>query len=382
MRVLQSDFLTTGPEVPAFEAAFADYVGAPHAVACANGTAALHLAALASDLGPGDQAIVPAISFVATANAVRYAGAEVVFADVDPDNGCMTADTLAEAMARADPARLKAVFVVHLGGQPADLAGIGAVTKDRGLTLIEDAAHAVGSEYRLGNGPAGRIGDAQVSDFVCFSLHPVKTITSGEGGVVTTRDADAALRLARLRGHGIVREPEDWVDPSIGRDLATGASNPWAYEQQMLGFNYRLTDIQAALGRSQLAKMQTFAARRRRLAALYAERLANLAPRVRLASPAAAGSNPVLHLMIALIDFAGTGVSRAQVMKRLADQGVGSQVHYIPIHRQPYYQALGPQPDLPGAEAYYERCLSLPLFNGMEDEDVDRVAEALAKALA
>ncbi len=213
VRVLQSDYLTTGPEGPAFEAAFADYVGAPHAVACANGTAALHLAALASGLGPGDQAIVPAISFVATANAARYAGADVVFADVDPDNGCMTAETLAEAMARADPARLKAVFVVHLGGQPADLAAIAALTKDRGLTLIEDAAHAVGSTYRLGNGPAGRIGDAQLSNFVCFSLHPVKTITSGEGGVVTTRDPEAALRLERLRSHGIVREPAELDRP-------------------------------------------------------------------------------------------------------------------------------------------------------------------------
>lgn len=379
--MLQSDFLTTGPEVPAFETAFADYVGAPHAVACANGTAALHLAALASGLQPGDQAIVPAISFVATANAVRYAGAEVVFADVDPDNGCMTAQTLAEAMARADPGRLKAVFVVHLGGQPADLAAIGALARDRRLTLIEDAAHAVGSTYRRGDGPAGRIGDAQVSDFVCFSLHPVKTITSGEGGVVTTRDPGAALRLARLRGHGLVREPEDWTDPAIGRDPETGAPNPWAYEQQMLGFNYRLTDIQAALGRSQLSKMETFAARRRRLAALYAEHLADLAPRVRLASPAAEGSDSVLHLMIALIDFKGAGVSRAQVMTRLAGQGVGSQVHYIPIHRQPYYQVLGPQPDLPGAEAYYARCLSLPLFGAMADEDVGRVAEALMQAL-
>ncbi len=149
----------------------------------------------------------------------------------------------------------------------------------------------------------------------------------------------------------------------------------------MLGFNYRLTDIQAALGRSQLSKMDAFAARRRRLAALYAEHLADLAPRVRLASPAAAGSDPVLHLMIALIDFQAAGVSRAAVMKRLADQGVGSQVHYIPIHRQPYYQALGPQPELPGADAYYARCLSLPLFNGMADEDVDRVAGALKRAL-
>ena len=381
VRVLKSDFLTTGPEVPAFERAFAEYVGAPHAIACSNGTAALHIIAMALKLGPGDQVIVPTISFVATANAVRYCGAEVVFADVDPDSGHATAATIEEALGRTDAKRLKAIFVVHLGGSAVDLAGIAEVAERAGVPLIEDACHAIGTDHARPDGGLGRIGDCAWSTMAAFSFHPVKTMTTGEGGAVTTRDPRLARELALLRNHGLVREAAEFVDPAIGFDPVTGAPNPWAYELQVLGYNYRLTDFQAALGRSQLGKMPVFAARRRRLARRYRERFAGMPPAARIAS-SCLDDDAVLHLMVGLIDFEAIGRTRAAAMQALRDMGVGTQVHYIPIHRQPYYRALAPNLLLRGAERYYARCLSLPLFAAMEDADVDRVADAVAKLVA
>ncbi len=215
VRVLHSDFLTTGPEVPAFEAAFAEYVGAPHAIACSSGTAALHLACLALGLEPGDQVIVPTISFVATANCARYCGADVIFCDVDPDSGLATAETVREAIARADRCRLKAVFVVHMTGAAVDLARISSVTKDAGVALIEDACHSLGTRYDIEPGRHGIVGDCALSDFAVFSFHPVKTITTGEGGMITTRDRGAAERLSRARNHGLIRSPEDWVEKAL-----------------------------------------------------------------------------------------------------------------------------------------------------------------------
>ncbi|ODT85157.1 UDP-4-amino-4,6-dideoxy-N-acetyl-beta-L-altrosamine transaminase [Phenylobacterium sp. SCN 70-31] len=361
---LKADFLTTGPTVEAFERAFAGTVGAPHAAACSNGTAALHLAMLALDVKPGEAVIVPSITFLATANCARYVGADVIFADVDPESGLMTPATLAEAMGRVGDRRLRAVLPVHLRGDACDLPALARLAGEAGAVLVEDAPHAVGTTMNFGD-MTEQIGDVRHSAMATFSFHPVKTIATGEGGMVTTGDPRLAERLRLLRSHGMVRPP--------GRE-------PWWYEMPEPGFNYRLPDILCALGLSQLAKLPRFAARRRALAAAYGEALAPLAPAVRLAARPA-WSDPVLHLMVALVDFEGLGRTRLEVVEALKAKGVGTQVHYIPVHRQPYYRNLYGPLDLPGAEAWYARCLSLPLYPGMADDDVGRVAEALRDVL-
>jgi UDP-4-amino-4,6-dideoxy-N-acetyl-beta-L-altrosamine transaminase len=361
---LRSDFLTTGPTVDAFEQAFAETVGAKHAVACANGTAALHLAMLALQVQPGEAVIAPSITFLATANCARYVRGEVVFADVDPDTGLMTPDTLAQAMGRLEGRNLRAVLPVHLRGDAAELPALAALAETAGAVLVEDAPHALGTTAKFGN-VAETIGDVRHSAMATFSFHPVKTIATGEGGMVTTNDPRLAERLRILRSHGMIR-PE--------------SAEPWWYEMPEPGFNYRLPDILCALGLSQLKKLPRFVERRRHLARLYAEALAPLAPIVQPAkSPA--WSDPVLHLMTALIDFEAAGTTRLKVVEALQAAGVGSQVHYIPVHRQPYYRDRYGALDLPGAESWYARCLSLPLYPGMADEDVAHVAAALRSAL-
>ena len=363
-QALRGDFLTTGPTVEAFEDAFADQVGAQHAVACSNGTAALHLAMLALEVQPGEAVIAPSITFLATANCARFVGAEVVFADVDPQTGLMTPETLAEAMTRLDGRRLRAVLPVHLRGDTAELPALEAMAKSANAVLVEDAPHALGSSLKFGN-TVQRVGDCAHSAMATFSFHPVKTIATGEGGMVTTNDARLAERLRRLRSHGMIR-PQD--------------GDPWWYEMPEIGFNYRLPDILCALGISQLAKLDAFAARRRALAARYEEALKPLAPLVVQASRPD-WSDPVLHLMVALIDFQAAGRTRREVVEALRARGVGTQVHYIPVHTQPYYRERYGEHDLPGASAWYERCLSLPLYPGMADDDVDRVVAALADVL-
>ena len=369
--VLRSDILTTGPAVAAFEADLAAVAGASHAVACANGTAALHLTALALGLGPGDRVVVPAVTFVATANAARFVGAEVVFADVDPATGLMTADTLRDAMARAG-GPIKAIYPVHLNGQTVDVAALAQACP--GLPIVEDACHALGTRT-----PAGPVGNCSHSAMTVFSFHPVKTVCMGEGGAVTTNDASLAAQLAKLRGHGITRDADDFRHP--GEAFApSGGANPWYHEMQELGFNYRVPDILCALGRSQLAKLPRFAARRRALAARYDLLLRPLAPLVRPIAKVP-GCEAVLHLYVVRIDFAAAGLSRAAVMDGLRARGVGSQVHYLPVNRQPYYVERYGALSLPGADAYYDACLSLPLFPGMAEDDPDRVVEALSAVL-
>lgn len=366
---LKADFLTTGPTVEAFETAFAEKVGARHAVACANGTAALHLAMLALEVQPGEVVIAPSITFLATANCARYVGAEVVFADVDPDSGLMTPDTLAEAFSRVGDRRLRAVLPVHLRGDAADLPGLAALASQAGAVLVEDAPHALGTTMTFGN-VAERVGDVRHSAMATFSFHPVKTIATGEGGMVTTNDPHLAERLRTQRSHGMVRAPNS----------TESGAEPWWYEMPEPGFNYRLPDILCALGLSQLAKLDRFAARRRALAKAYETALAPLAPVVRIAARPV-WSDPVLHLMCVLVDFEAAGVTRRAAVEALRERGVGTQVHYIPVHRQPYYRDRYGELDLSGAEAWYARCLSLPLYPGMADDDVARVAEALRDVL-
>jgi UDP-4-amino-4,6-dideoxy-N-acetyl-beta-L-altrosamine transaminase len=375
---LRSDYLTTGPRVEAFETAFAQAVGARHAVSCANGTAALHLAMLALDVQPGEAVIAPTITFAATANCARFVGAEVVFADVDPLTGLMTAETLEAAFERLNGRRLAAVLPVHLAGNAAPLPGLRRLALEQGAASVEDSCHALGTTMAFDNIPE-RVGDCRRAQMATFSFHPVKTLTTGEGGMVTTNDAELAERLRRFRSHGITRDPEAFVDPSIALD-AGGAVNPWVYEMQDLGFNYRLPDVLCALGLSQLAKLDRFVATRRALAARYDALLPGLAPLVRpIEAPPESHSAP--HLYVVLIDFAAIGLSRRKVMEALRVRGIGTQVHYIPVHRQPYYRERYGELTLPGAEAYYARCLSLPLHAGMTVADVERVVEGLEVAL-
>jgi len=361
---LRADFLTTGPRVAQFEERFAETVGAEHAVACSNGTATLHLSMLALGVGPGDVCIAPSITFLATASCAAYVGADVVFADVDPDSGLMTPETLAEALARAGDRRVKAVLPVHLRGEVCNLPALKDLADAAGAALVEDAPHALGSRM-LFNGQAGQVGDGRYGDLASFSFHPVKTIATGEGGMLTTNDSHLADGLRRFRSHGMSRTP---------------GADPWLYEMEQPGFNYRLPDIACALGMSQLAKLPRFAERRRRLTALYREALAPLAPIVSL-PPEMPWSDPVLHLLVALIDFETAGVTRREAVEALHARGIGSQVHYIPVHTQPYWRARNGELSLPGAEAWYARCLSLPLYPAMDDSDVERVAGALRAAL-
>lgn len=367
--VLRGDWLTTGPHVDSFETAFARSTGADYAVACSSGTAALHLAMLALDLDPGDRVVVPAVTFLATANAVRYVGAEVVFADVDPDTGLLTPDGAAAAVGRAD-GRVRAILPVHMAGQLVDLDGLSEIARRADAVLVEDACHALGGQDAAGR-PVGACTDTAMAT---FSLHPVKAIAAGEGGVVTTNEDRLAARLRRLRNHGMVRE--GFVDQAMATD-ANGSANPWYYEMPEPGFNYRLSDINAALARSQLAKLPNFTGRRRELVARYDRLLAPLAPTIRPIRRVP--GSPGWHLYVALIDFATLAMDRAALMTALRQREIGSQVHYMPLHRQPYYRNRYGLPDLPGADAWYARALSLPLYPAMSDTDVDRVVDALVE---
>ncbi len=364
VEALRSDYLTTGPRVPAFEEALAREVGAEWAVAVSNGTAALYAACAAAGVKEGDEVIVPAITFVATANCARLLGAEPVFADVDPDTGLVVPESVAGLIT----GRTRAVMAVHLGGAVADVAALAAITGPRGITLIEDAAHALGAR-----GPAGAVGScAGGSRMATFSFHPVKQITTGEGGAVTGNDPLLLRHLRLFREHGIQRSPElFWRDPD----------GPWYYEQGALGHNLRLTDLQAALGTSQLAKLGRFIARRKALAERY-DRLLEGVPGVKPVIGPAGRAGAAWHLYQVLIDYEGLGHSRGEVVLRLRERGIGTQVHYIPLPLQPYYWNRGAvSTACPGSLEFYRRTLSLPLFPAMADSDVDRVVEALAGIL-
>ncbi|ABK44910.1 DegT/DnrJ/EryC1/StrS aminotransferase [Magnetococcus marinus MC-1] len=374
-QVLLGDWLTGGPSVTAFEQALAAQVEAPHAVACANGTAALHLAMLALGIGPGDAVIVPTLTFLATANAARFVGAEVIFADVDPHTGLLGDATFAQALQRAGERPVRAVIPVHLNGQLCpELAQIAQRAKALGIAVVEDACHALGSRH---HGPQGYLaGACRHSEMTVFSFHPVKTIAMGEGGAITTHNPQLAERLQSYRNHGMSRDPEHFTQPHEARD-AQGELNPWYYEMTEPGFNYRASDLHCALGLSQLHKLGRFVAARQQLATLYHHKLAALAP-ILTPIPMVEGADPALHLFAVWIDFEQLGMSRGALMQALKAKGIGTQVHYLPVHRQPYYRRLG-SIDLPGADAYYQGCLSLPFYPSLQEGDLDRVVQALAE---
>jgi UDP-4-amino-4,6-dideoxy-N-acetyl-beta-L-altrosamine transaminase len=373
---LRGDYLTTGPYVGRFEAELAKVARAKHAVVCANGTAALHMAARALNLGQGSKIVVPAITFLATASAPHLNGAEIVFADVDPTTGLMTADALSAAIARGG--NIDAVFNVHLNGQCGDLEQIADIARAHGAKIVDDACHALGAAYISRAGAIHSIGSNAFCDLSVFSFHPVKTIAMGEGGAVTTADADVAKRLVLARNHGMTRDPAEFENGDAFDE--SGEVNPWYYELAEPEFNWRANDIQCALGTSQLNKLGRFVARRRALAARYDLLLQDLGTIVRPLGRTRA-CLPAWHLYVARIDFGSAGMSRAKVMRALSARGIGTQVHYVPVHRQPYYRKRYGELQLPGAEAYYESSLSLPLFASMTDSDVDRVVEALRHVL-
>jgi len=378
--VLTNPFLTTGPLVERFEDAVSDYVGAADTVVCTSGTAALHLALLAAGIGPASFVIVPTVTFLATANAARLVGAEVVFADVDPGTGLMGPVQLAEAIDRLGPDKpVGAVIPVHLAGQVPDMEAIAEIARPLGASIIEDAAHAIGTTYAARGDNAIKVGACKHSDAACFSFHPVKTITMGEGGAISTRDPAFASRLRSYRNHGMIRAADQFRNTELAFDDGQ-QSNPWYYEMHEVGLNYRATDLQCALGLSQLSKLDEFVRHRAAIVADYDQRLTALSPIVRPISRTA-GCNPGWHLYIALIDFERCGKSRARVMRNLHDRGIGTQVHYIPVHRQPYYAERYGECSLSGADTYYRRALSLPLFSAMTTSDVDRVCSTLTEAL-
>jgi UDP-4-amino-4,6-dideoxy-N-acetyl-beta-L-altrosamine transaminase len=375
---LRGDLLTTGPYVGRFESALAKVVGASHAVVCANGTAALHMAARALNLGPGSKVIVPAITFLATASAPHLNGAEIVFADVDRRTGLMAPEHLAEALSRAGKA--DALFNVHLNGQCGEIEAIAEIARAHDLKIADDSCHTLGAAYVGSDGSVTNIGANRFSDLSVFSFHPVKAIAMGEGGAVTANDPALAKRLVLARNHGMTREPDDFVHASEAFD-ETGVPNPWYYELMEPEFNWRANDIQCALGLSQLNKLGRYIARRRAIAATYDLLLRPLSPQVR---PLGRTRNclPAWHLYAVQIDFGTAGISRARLMRALAADGIGTQVHYVPVHRQPYWVKRYGSLSLPGADAYYERCLSLPLFASMTQDDAERVVVTLVNHLS
>lgn len=369
--VMRSDFLTAGPVTAALEKEFASLVGVEHAVACSNGSTGLYLALRGLGIGEGDTVIVPTMTYVATANAARMTGASVVFSDVDPRSGLMTSALVSEAAERAGD-RIRAVLPVHYAGQVEDLSSIEAAAGKFDAAVIEDACHAIGTD--AGN---HMVGSCHYSDAAVFSLHPVKTIAAGEGGLVVTKDQEIARRMRMLRENGVVRAEEHFTR-SFNEETVIDSSAPWYHEFQDVSLNFRISEIHAALALSQLQKLDRFAAERKRLVSSYRMRLADLAPHVVPISTTDWG-DPCWHLMVVLIDFESMGVSRAETVNRLREHGIGTQVHYIPVHTQPSYYVDGVR--LPGAEEFYGKCLSLPLFYGLTEENVDYVVDRLKHAL-
>lgn len=370
--VLTSGWLTQGPAVPRFEQAFAALHSVAHAVAVSNATAGLHIACLALGAGPGKTVWTSPNSFVASANCALYCGAGVDFVDIDPATRNMSVAALAAKLEQAErDGQLPAIVIpVHFAGLACDLVPMRALADRYGFKILEDASHAVGASY---NGlPIGsRFADASV-----FSFHPVKIVTTGEGGMVTTPDAALARQLQRLRSHGITREPCEM-------QLADASTGAWYYEQQSLGFNHRLTDIQAALGASQLQRIEAFHAARERLAGRYDQRLAGLPLRLPARVPGPGATARSSWHLYAVEVMPGPGVAeRVTVFARLREAGIGVNVHYMPIPLQPYYRALGFQPrQFPAAEAYAAQALSIPIYPALTDAMQDRVVAALAQAL-
>lgn len=356
--VLKSPFLTCGPQIPALEKKYCEITGARYAVAVSNGTAALHIACIAAGIGPGDEVITTPITFAASANCVSYCGGKPVFADIDPE----TYNIDPAAIEACITPRTKAVIPVHYTGQSVAYDEIAAICKKHGLILIQDAAHAIGTRYK--GRPIGSL-----ADMTCFSSHPVKTVTSGEGGIVTTNDETLYQKLLLARSHGITRDRGQMAAPS---------DDPWYYEMISLGYNYRLTDMQAALLSSQLEKLAAFSKRRKEIVARYNEAFEKTDGII--VQKEIPESDTTRHLYIIQLDPDVLSCSRREFFDAMAAENIHCQVHYIPVYRLPYYQELGyPEGLCPKAERLYERILSIPLYYSLTDEEVEQVISAVKK---
>ena len=363
LEVLRSEWLTQGPRVPAFETAIASYCGAAHAVAVNSATSALHIACAALGLGPGDRLWTSPNTFLASATCALYCGAAVDFVDIDPRSRNMSIEALAAKLAEADRAGAlpKIVVPVHFAGQSCDMRAIHELGKHYGFRIVEDAAHALGGAYR-----GAPVGNCRHSDIAVFSFHPVKQITTGEGGIALTNDPELAARMARLRSHGTTR------DAALMQGECEG---PWSYQMLELGWNYRMTDIQAALGLSQLARLDAYIVRREALAARYDRLLANSGLTLPWRDPDCASA---WHLYVVGWNESASGLSRAEAFDRLRAAGIGVNVHYIPVHTQPYFRRFGFHAgQFPAAEAYYAGAITLPLYPTMTEAQQDRVVDTL-----
>lgn len=365
--VLRSDFLTQGPAVPAFESSITGYCGARHGVAVNSATSALHIACLALEVGVNDVVWTTPVTFVASANCALYCGAQVDFVDIDPRTYNMSVDRLAEKLTHA--AKLgklpKVVIPVHLCGQPCDMAGIYALSQQYGFKIIEDASHAIGGKYR-----GDPIGNCKYSNITVFSFHPVKIITTGEGGMAVTNDELLARRMQLLRSHGITRDPNEMTHEADG---------PWYYQQVDLGFNYRITDLQAALGSNQMLRLDEFVAKRHVVAKRYDRLLSDLPIITPWQHPDAFSG---LHLYVIRLKLKQIGATHRQVFEAMRAAGIGVNLHYIPVYTQPYYNALGFREGYcPEAEDYYAEAISLPMFPGLTEMQQDRVGEVLRQSI-
>jgi UDP-4-amino-4,6-dideoxy-N-acetyl-beta-L-altrosamine transaminase len=366
--VLQSDHLTQGPVVPVFEHAVAELVGAKYAVAGNSATSMLHVACLALGVTAGDLVWTSPISFVASANCALYCGAEIDFVDIDSETFNMSPVALAAKLELAKQSNTlpKVIIPVHMGGQSCDMQSIGILAKQYGIKVIEDASHAIGGSYN-----SQRIGNCTHSDITIFSFHPVKIITSGEGGMATTQDESLAHKMSMLRSHGITRNESEFEFTTDG---------PWYYEQQELGLNYRLTDIAAALGLSQLQRINSFIQQRNSIAARYNEAFIStqiVAPHIE------ANCISAFHLYIVRCDFENMGITRVQLFQKMKDLGVLLNLHYIPIYRQPYFSKMGCDINtFPNAERYYAQAFSIPMYADLTETDQNTVISSLLNALS
>lgn len=359
VQTLRSDFLTQGPAVKEFEQSIAQYCGAKYCVAVANGTAALHMAVAALNISEGRQGITSTNTFTASATSMVYSGLKPVFADIDPDTFIITPETLKAKMTKDT-----SLFIpVHFAGQPCNMKEIKELADPKDIHIIEDAAHAIGSSYSDGD----KVGSCKYSDMTIFSFHPVKTITTGEGGAITTNDKELYKRLLLLRSHGITKDPE-----VLGKN-----PGPWYYEMQSLGFNYRMNDIQASLGVSQMKRLDEFKEKRRKLVSRYNNVFKDYDW---ITTPYEKGDvDSCFHLYVVQIDFESVGIDRGKFMEKLFKKGIGTQVHYIPVHTQPFYRKnYGTNPDYcPVAMKYYSKALSLPLYPDMTETEQKYVIEQI-----
>ena len=364
VNVLKSDYLTQGPFVSAFEKKICEITGAKYCVSVSNATAGLHIAVAALELGENAEGITSPNTFLASSNCMVYNNVKPVFADIDPVSYNIDPKEIEKHIS----SKTKLLIPVHFAGLPCKMEEISAIAKKNNLHVIEDAAHAIGSQYADGS----YVGNCKYSDMTVFSFHPVKTITTGEGGAVTTNDEKLYQKLCMLRSHGVTKD----------EDVLTKNPGPWYYEMHSLGFNYRMTDMQAALGVSQLNKLDFFKKRRREVIAMYNKAFADMRYLKTPYEPENVCS--CFHLYVTQIDFESLGKSRAQVMKELRDKGIGTQVHYIPVPTQPYYKkTFGYKDgDYPIAEKYYEQELSLPLYPGLSDDDIQSVINAIHKVIS